>query len=64
MLLGARRGGFSEEELAAAGLAQRGSSGALYDRFRGRIMFPLADPRGRVLGFGARQMRRGAGRST
>ena len=61
MLLGARRSGFSEEELAAAGLAQRGSSGALYDRFRGRIMFPLADPRGRVLGFGARQMGEGRG---
>jgi DNA primase len=56
MLVGARQGGFSEEELMAAGLAQRGRSGGLYDRFRGRIMFPLADARGRVLGFGARQM--------
>jgi DNA primase len=56
MLLGARQGGFSEEELMAAGLAQRGKGGGLYDRFRGRIMFPLADARGRVLGFGARQM--------
>ena len=56
MLLGARQGGFTEEELIAAGLAQRGRGGGLYDRFRGRIMFPLADARGRVLGFGARQM--------
>ena len=56
MLLGARQSGFSEEELVAAGLAQRGRGGGLYDRFRGRIMFPLADARGRVLGFGARQM--------
>src|SRR5918999_753553 len=61
MLLGARQGGFTEEELIAAGLAQRGSSGGLYDRFRGRIMFPLADSRGRVLGFGARQMGEGRG---
>jgi DNA primase len=61
MLLGARQGGFSEEELVAAGLAQRGRGGSLYDRFRGRIMFPLADARGRVLGFGARQMGEGRG---
>jgi DNA primase len=61
MILGARQSGFSEEELIAAGLAQRGRSGGIYDRFRGRIMFPLADARGRVLGFGARQMGEGRG---
>ncbi|HEX6583566.1 MAG TPA: DNA primase [Thermoleophilaceae bacterium] len=61
MIVGARQGGFSEEELVAAGLAQRGKSGGLYDRFRGRIMFPLADSRGKVLGFGARQMGEGRG---
>src|SRR4051795_10568544 len=61
MLVGARQGGFTEEELVAAGLAQRGRGGGLYDRFRGRIMFPLADARGRVLGFGARQMGEGRG---
>ncbi|HET8822617.1 MAG TPA: DNA primase [Thermoleophilaceae bacterium] len=61
MIIGARQSGFSEEELIAAGLAQRGRNGGLYDRFRGRIMFPLADARGRVLGFGARQMEEGRG---
>jgi DNA primase len=61
MILGARQSGYSEEELIAAGLAQRGRGGGLYDRFRGRIMFPLADARGRVLGFGARQMGEGRG---
>ena len=61
MIVGARENGFSEEELVAAGLAQRGRSGGLYDRFRGRIMFPLADSRGKVLGFGARQMGEGRG---
>ena len=54
--LAARRDGFGQEELLAAGLAQSGRGGGVYDRFRGRIMFPLADPRGRVLGFGARAM--------
>lgn len=58
VLLASRRGGFSERELYATGLAQRSQeNGRPYDRFRGRIMFPLADMRGRVLGFGARAMR-------
>lgn len=57
VLVGAQRDGFAPPELVAAGLAQRGERGGLYDRFRGRIMFPLADARGRVLGFGARAMR-------
>ena len=53
------RAGFSEEELLAAGLAQRShvNPDQVYDRFRERIMFPSADARGRVLGFGARAMR-------
>jgi DNA primase len=57
-VLGAsRRGGFTEAELYATGLAQRSQeNGSPYDRFRGRIMFPLADVRGRVLGFGARAL--------
>jgi DNA primase len=58
VLLASRRGGFSEQELYATGLAQRSKeNGRPYDRFRSRIMFPLADIRGRVLGFGARAMR-------
>jgi DNA primase len=57
VLLASRQGGFSEQELYATGLAQRSQQGkGAYDRFRGRIMFPLADVRGRVLGFGARAM--------
>jgi DNA primase len=54
VLLASRSGGFSNRELYDAGLAQRGREGRLYDRFRARIMFPLADVRGRVRGFGAR----------
>jgi DNA primase len=53
----AQRDGFSEQELAGAGLGRRGRQGGFGDLFRGRIMFPLADSRGRVLGFGARAMR-------
>ena len=55
---GSRRAGYTNDELLAAGLIQtsRGGSGFI-DRFRGRITFPLADERGRVLGFGARAMK-------
>ncbi len=57
VLSGSLRGGFSEAELYATGLAQRSQQNRqLYDRFRSRIMFPLTDIRGRVLGFGARAM--------
>jgi DNA primase len=60
VLSASRTGGFSEQELYATGLAQRSKEkGRPYDRFRSRIMFPLADVRGRVLGFGARAMREG-----
>ncbi len=62
VLLASRRGGFSEAELYETGLAQRSRERqGLYDRFRSRIMFPLSDMRGRVLGFGARAMRDGQG---
>jgi DNA primase len=58
VLVASRRNGFGEAELYATGLAQRSQeNGRLYDRFRARIMFPLADARGRVLGFGARALR-------
>jgi len=58
VLTASRRSGFSEQELYATGLAQRSKqNGQPYDRFRARIMFPLADIRGHVLGFGARAMR-------
>jgi DNA primase len=51
-----QRAGYSLEELVAAGLAQKGRKGGYYDRFRSRVMFPVRDPRGRVLGFGARAL--------
>jgi DNA primase len=57
VLMAAQRLGFSQPELVAAGLAIQGKNAGLYDRFRARIMFPLVDRRGRVLGFGARTLR-------
>ncbi len=59
ILLASRRAGYSEAELLEVGLVQRSKSrpGSVYDRFRGQIMFPAADARGRVHGFGARRMR-------
>jgi DNA primase len=59
MLRASRSSGYSDEELLAAGLVQRSKNrpGQVYDRFRERIMFPAADARGRVRGFGARAMR-------
>src|SRR5262249_52621530 len=52
----ARRDGWSIEDLVAAGLVVRSqaSPGLTRDRFRGRLMFPIHDPRGRTLGFGGR----------
>ncbi|NLT91672.1 MAG: DNA primase, partial [Actinobacteria bacterium] len=53
---GALAKGFTEQDLLDAGLVLPGKQGRPYDRFRGRIMFPLGDERGRTLGFGARAM--------
>ena len=57
VIAASRKAGYSEAELLAAGLASRRKEGpGLLDRFRGRIMFPLADAKGHVLGFGARAL--------
>jgi DNA primase len=48
----ARAKSYSQEELVAAGLVNRRGN----DYFAGRLVFPLADARGRVLGFGARRL--------
>ncbi|TMB69328.1 MAG: DNA primase [Chloroflexi bacterium] len=47
--------GFEDEELLRVGLLLQGDSG-LHDRFRGRLMFPIRDERGRTAGFGARSL--------
>ncbi len=48
--------GFKDEEIVEAGLAVN-RDGKLYDKFRGRVMFPIIDVRGNVIGFGGRIMR-------
>ncbi|SFT49175.1 DNA primase [Selenomonas sp. GACV-9] len=47
--------GVKQEFLLASGLAaERNNGGGLYDRFRNRVIIPIADERGRVVGFGGR----------
>lgn len=50
-----RSKGFSDEELVLGGLSGRGSRG-LYDRFRGRLVWPIRDITGDTVGFGARRL--------
>ncbi|MFM8355305.1 MAG: toprim domain-containing protein, partial [Gammaproteobacteria bacterium] len=47
---------FPERTLLEAGLIARNDNGRVYDRFRDRVMFPIRDTRGRVIGFGGRVM--------
>lgn len=46
--------GFAKGDLLDAGLAVSGKKGGVYDRFRNRVMFPIIDLRGDVIGFGGR----------
>lgn len=50
-----RQKGFSDAELLAAGLVSQGNRG-VYDRFRGRLIWPIRDLAGDVVGFGARKL--------
>ena len=47
-------GRFNQKLLIEAGMLVSKEGGQLYDRFRGRIMFPIRDRRGRIIGFGGR----------
>ena len=51
--------GFARDRLAEAGLIGLPADGSPYDRFRGRIMFPIRDARGRAIAFGARAIAEG-----
>ena len=52
-----KKRGISEQLLVDAGLAMRRErGGGIYDRFRGRVIIPIADERGRIVGFGGRAL--------
>ena len=51
--------GASTDEVERSGLAGMKETGGLYDRFRGRVIFPIADPQGRIIAFGGRVMGEG-----
>jgi DNA primase len=57
LILSAQRAGHKEEYLERTGLAIRNDKGKLYDRFRGRVMFPIHNFTGRVIGFGGRTLK-------
>lgn len=50
-----RKNGFTEEQIEKSGLAKRGPKG-IYDRFRGRLMWPIRSLAGQTVGFGARRI--------
>ncbi len=51
-----KKQGFTEKEVTDAGLTARRYQGGIQDMFRGRLMVPLQDAQGRVIGFTARQL--------
>jgi DNA primase len=51
-----RQKGFTTEELTVGGLAKPARSGSLIDRFRRRLLWPIRDLAGDVIGFGARRL--------
>ncbi len=56
-----RRRKVPEDVMVTAGLAVRARTGKVFDRFRGRVMFPIHDVRGDAVGFGARLLEGGEG---
>lgn len=57
LIQNATAAGHNESFLEKTGLAIRNDKGKLYDRFRGRVMFPIHNFTGRVIGFGGRTLK-------
>lgn len=51
---------FGQDKLLASGLQLRNEAGRVYDRFRGRLMFPIRNKKGQVIGFGGRVLGEGS----
>ena len=56
LLTAAQATGVSADQLEAAGMLVKGTSGHCYDRFRNRLMFPITNVRGQIVGFGGRSL--------
>ena len=55
LIMAMKAKGYTEQELKDAGLVSE-KGGRIYDRFRNRLMFPIIDVRGNIIGFGGRVM--------
>lgn len=51
-----RQKGFDSDIIVQSGVCAKADDGSIYDRFRERIIFPIHDPRGRVISFGGRSL--------
>jgi len=51
-----RKQGFTDQEIFDCGLIRQGKNGGFYDLFRNRLMFPVIDVRGNVIGFSGRRL--------
>ena len=56
MLRALRQLGYSDDEIVEVGVAVRNENGRVYDRFRNRLIIPIRDDRGRIVGFGGRAL--------
>lgn len=57
LILSAQAAGHKEEYLERTGLSVHNDKGKIYDRFRGRVMFPIHNFTGRIIGFGGRTLK-------
>jgi DNA primase len=53
----AKKEAYNEDYLEATGLTVKNEAGKVYDRFRGRVMFPIHNLTGRIIGFGGRTLK-------